>query len=270
MLREHSAKPLVRWAGGKRFLLPILRQILPTTYKTYYEPFCGGAALFFDLAPQSAVLNDANEELINLYTIVRNEPSNLIKFGQTLINSEKEYYCIRSWQPTNNVERAARLLYLCKLSFNGVYRVNRQGEFNIAYGKRPHLQPFSEQDIKQASRILTSAVLTSCDYLQITKEIKKDDLVYFDPPYSLEEMENQFVHYTSKLFTYEDQIRLSRECERLRKIGATVIISNAEHPSIRRLYPSFTEMSVQRYSGVAASKKDRKQISESLYISNVN
>ena len=129
--------PLLKWPGGKRALLGELRAVMPVRYDRYFEPFLGGGALFFELCPKNAVLGDHNNELIDCYSEVRDNPEEVIESLQTMVNSEEDYYKIRGQQPGTNAEHAARLIYLVSLSFNGIFRVNLKGDFNVPYGYRP-------------------------------------------------------------------------------------------------------------------------------------
>jgi DNA adenine methylase len=136
-----TTKPLLRWAGGKRRLLAQILPVIPKTFNNYFEPFCGGAALFFKLAPKSAILSDKNSELIDCYIAVRDEPEEVIKKLKKFHNSESDYYRIRKQKPESRIDRAARLIYLTALSFNGLHRVNSNGEFNVPYGQNSNRNP---------------------------------------------------------------------------------------------------------------------------------
>lgn len=261
------AAPLVKWPGGKRALLKDILRLLPLTANAYFEPFLGGAALFFAIQPTKATLSDTNEELINLYRQVRDAPDKLIKILRTHENSKSAYYQIRGESPRAPLRRAARLLYLTTLSFNGIHRVNLQGQFNVPYGYRTHLAPYDEDKIFAASRALTKADLHVEDFERATSQAECGDLVYFDPPYTVAHAHNGFLKYNEKIFSWDDQVRLSKHARLLAKRGCHVVISNAEHRSVRDLYRDFRCTRVERFSRIAASGEHRRIISETIYYS---
>ncbi len=262
-----GSQPLVKWTGGKRFLTTILTELLPEKRGRYFEPFCGGAAFFFALQPEKATLSDTNEELINAYKVVRDDPTELYAAAKKLRNGKETYYEVRKSSPSTDIERAVRFLYLCQLSFNGIYRVNLKGEFNVPYGYKTSVIPFREDHILRCSKILANAELLVSDFAEVTSQAVADDVVYFDPPYTVMHSNNGFVKYNAKLFSWEDQKRLAVEAQRLADLGAKVIVSNARHKSISDLYPKFDEVVVERHSVIAASGAKRGQIEESLFVS---
>lgn len=259
-------EPLLKWPGGKRRLVEDILIHIPGTFRRYYEPFVGGGAMFFALDPNRATLSDTNEQLINCYRMVRDEPDRLMKALAKLRNTADHYYEVRDWSPSGAVEQAARLLYLTRLSFNGIHRVNRVGEFNVPYGGRSHLNVFNEGALLQCSAALQKARLTVSDFQIATSEASEGDLVYLDPPYTVAHAMNGFVRYNEKIFSWSDQVRLASVARELGERGCTVIVSNADHPSVRALYPSIEPQILRRYSLIAASTKHRREITESLYV----
>lgn len=179
---ELTCPPLVKWPGGKRFLVSRLSLIMPRIEANYYEPFAGGAALFFHLVTSFAVLSDTNVDLINLYQQVRDQPLSLISTLKAFKNDEESYYKIRAYRPRTEVTRAARFLYLTRLAFNGIYRVNRNGSFNVPYGKKTHIAPCDESQIMAASRRLQHTTLKVADFQTATAYCEPKDTIYFDPP----------------------------------------------------------------------------------------
>src|SRR5271157_1804341 len=179
-----ESPPLVKWAGGKRLLL---KHILPlfSTFRCYYEPFLGGGALFFALLPDRAFLSDKNPELINAFKQVRDNCEAVIAILQDLRNTEGTYYQIREQEPRDHVERAARFLYLTRLSFNGIYRLNLKGIFNVPYGRKKHLAACDADHLRRASRELQSAEIRLADFEEAVRLAKRGDLVYLDPPYTV-------------------------------------------------------------------------------------
>jgi DNA adenine methylase len=167
--------------------------------------------------------------------------------------------------PKSDAARAARLIYLVTLAFNGIYRVNLKGEFNVPYGYKTHLNPCDEERIRKASKLLSRAVVLDQDFEEAVTRAKEDDLVYLDPPYTVAHGNNGFIKYNAKIFSWEDQIRLARAAKGLVAKGCTVIVSNADHSSIRRLYDGFTKILLERNSVIAASSDFRSRITESVF-----
>jgi len=263
-----SLAPLLKWPGGKRVLLPALRAHLPDSYNRYYEPFLGGAALFLSLRPASASLSDTNSDLINCYRCVRDCPSRVIRSLQGLPNNEDAYLLVRTWRPRKRAERAARIIYLASLSFNGIYRVNRKGEFNVPYGHKSSVDVVQAERIMSMSRALEGASLSCSDFEEAVSAAVPGDLVYMDPPYTVTHGRNGFLKYNSRIFSWGDQERLARVARDLAGRGCHVLVTNACHPSIRELYTGMTLITVTRHSRMAASPKHRGRVSE-LIISNL-
>jgi DNA adenine methylase len=257
--------PLVKWAGGKRRLLAEILALIPSRFSAYFEPFFGGGAVFFSLRPECAILSDTNSELMQMYIQVRDYPEKVLKCLSRMPNSEADYYRIRSTKPRTDAGRAARLIYLCTLSFNGIYRQNLKGEFNVPYGYKTHVDPCDETLIRSTSERLQGRRILDGDFQLGVRDAKKGDLVYFDPPYTVAHGNNGFIKYNSKIFSWADQKRLASEALRLKKAGCTVIVSNADHWSIRELYPTFVRHVVERNSVMAASSEFRGPVRECLF-----
>jgi DNA adenine methylase len=263
--REVMGPPLLKWAGGKRNLLNSILPLVPATFKRYYEPFLGGGALFFALEPEEAFLSDKNADLIHAYAQVRDRPDVVISALRRLKNSERDYYNIRSTTPRSDGARAARFIYLITLAFNGIYRVNLNGEFNVPYGYKKHLDPCDDEGIRRASVLLAKAVIRDQDFEESLVGAKKGDLVYLDPPYTVAHGNNGFVKYNAKIFSWEDQLRLARVANDLAAKGCTVIVSNADHSSIRKLYRDFATTIIERNSIIAASSEFRSRVTERIF-----
>ncbi|HXI69082.1 MAG TPA: Dam family site-specific DNA-(adenine-N6)-methyltransferase [Verrucomicrobiae bacterium] len=257
-------KPLFRWAGGKRRLLSQILPLIPKKYNHYYEPFCGGAALFFELNPANATLGDTNEELINCYKQVKASPEEVIAALRKLENIKADYYKIRGKVPTSLIERAARLFYLMELSFNGIYRVNSSGEFNVPYGDKAD-KKFDFERIRSVSKSFAATQFVCGDFAMTVKNAKEGDLVYFDPPYTVAHGNNGFIQYNERIFSWAGQIRLAKLAEKLAQRGCYVIISNAAHASIAEIYSSFKTQTVVRHSAVGGLPKARKHIAEFVF-----
>jgi DNA adenine methylase len=256
--------PLVKWAGGKR---TFIKHILPliSDYSHYYEPFAGGGALFFALEPPCATLADKNRELINAYIQVRDRCEEVVATLEVLANTKAAYYQIRKSAPETNVGRAARLLYLTRLSFNGIYRVNLRGQFNVPYGCKSHLSTCDPEHLRLCSKTLARAEIRHADFEAAVMTAKKGDLVYLDPPYTVAHENNGFLKYNARIFSWGDQVRLAKVAHELVKRKCRVIVSNAHHTSVLKLYSNFKLAVIERESVMAACSKFRRSIKECIF-----
>jgi DNA adenine methylase len=268
-----DAEPFLKWAGGKRLLLPVLLPKFPEMRDggRYFEPFLGGGAAFFALRPESALLADVNSELINTYCAVRDCVEDVIEHLLTLANTREDFYRIRTWRPRSRARRAARFIYLNKTCFNGLYRENLAGEFNVPYGEhRYETLVCDTQQLEVASDALFDANLRTADFVSAVREAEAGDLVYFDPPYITGHQNNGFVEYNAKVFSWSDQHRLKNAALRLAERGVRVAISNADHPSIRTLYSgskAFRIHTFSRHSTMASKPAKRSLRTELLIVS---
>ena len=262
-----SLEPLLKWPGGKRALVKRIAEYIPNRYRRYFEPFIGGGALFFHLQPGDALISDLNPRLTECYSIVRDDPDAVVRALRRHRNTETDYYQIRDRTAKTPHTRAAQLIYLCSLSFNGLYRENLQGRFNVPYGYKTDLQVCVPDRIYSASKALRNAQIKPIDFADATAKARRDDLVYLDPPYTVAHNSNGFVKYNASIFSWEDQIRLVAECDRLNRLGCSVIVSNANHHSLADSYKSigFDLFVQERGSVMAAQSKYRKPISEALF-----
>lgn len=256
-IAERNPSPFLKWAGGKTSLVPELLRYAPSRIANYYEPFLGGGAFFLALFATSknfkAILSDANAELINAYKVVRDSPGELI---QVLSRLEAEYhrstsksgyyYEKRSWRPSSHVESAARLIFLNKTCYNGLYRVNSRGEFNVPFGRYKNPRILDEENLRAVSRALraTNAQLGCSDYKSAVSNCGEDDFVYLDPPYQPKSKTSSFTDYTPGGFSEQDQVELAEEFKRLVDRGCPVLLSNSETPLISSLYKGYDTMSV--------------------------
>ena len=240
--------------------------MMPDSFSTYYEPFVGGGAVFFALTPQNAVISDTNEELVNAYIQVRDNPNALIKEIARLRNDEDTYYKVRASTPKLEIKRAARLLYLTRLSFNGIHRVNLSGKFNVPYGKKTYLTSVDSDRLLAISENLQGVDIKSGDFEAVTEAATISDLVYFDPPYTVAHANNGFVKYNERIFSWNDQQRLAKHARRLASRGCRVMVSNADHPSIHELYDGFECTVIKRPSVIAASSAYRRTITECIFV----
>ncbi len=233
-----TIRPLLRWAGGKRWLVPLVADLIgDTEIQNYHEPFAGGAAVFFGLSLSGkAYLSDLNTALIDTYRQVRDNPEDVWRFLQKYKNTEDHYYAARSGRPRLPASQAARFLFLNHTSFNGIYRVNLAGKYNVPYGYRDSYNPPLLDDLQGASNRLEPAMLTGGDFAAALEDVGPGDLVFLDPPYTVAHNHNGFVKYNDKLFLFGDQRRLSAAIDKVRDRGAYYILTNAAHHSIAELF----------------------------------
>lgn len=232
------AAPIVKWAGGKGQLLGALIPRLPTRFQRYYEPFAGGAALFFALGPRKAVLCDTNAELVNLYTVVRDELPRLVRSLRHYRYDKDKFYEVRAQRPEqlDEIQRAARFIYLNRTCFNGLYRVNRRGEFNVPFGRYTNPRICDVPRLQAASRVLQEAEVRLGDFSAVEQDAKRGDFVYFDPPYVPRNRTSSFTAYTSEAFDMAAQERLAALVRSLDKRGAKVMLSNSDTDAVHKLY----------------------------------
>jgi DNA adenine methylase len=233
-------KPILKWAGGKSGLMSQLTPLFPKTYRKYFEPFIGGGAVFFSLDFSGlSFINDLNTELIDLYETVRDEPQKLMTALDALSKQycEDFYYQLRSTKPDTRVDRAARTIFLNKTGFNGLYRQNSKGEFNVPFGKRIQCPALYDRDnFLRASSLLQRATLSSIDFEELINQAGAGDFVYCDPPYEPLSRTSSFNAYHGSGFSHDDQRRLKDACIRAQQRGAFVVISNSAADFIKELY----------------------------------
>ncbi len=267
---SNSPKPFLRWAGGKSWLTSSLNKYLPSNgFNDYHEAFLGGGAIFFHLLPNNSFLNDANQELIETYDSIKNDVENVIGILETFKNTKEDYYRIRSSKPNVQVEKAARFVYLNQTSFNGIYRVNLQGEYNVPYGYRK--KNFLEVDtLRTASRSLADTVLNYGDFRQCLDNVKKGDLVFIDPPYTVAHNNNGFIKYNQKIFSLEDQYRLSHFVGEIKEIGAYYILTNAAHNKIREIFNNGDNQHLLTRPSTVGGKNAIRGIFSEMLITNID
>ena len=243
---DAKAKPFLKWAGGKGSLIHTLSEFVPASFSRYIEPFVGGGAFFFSLAPERAILGDSNSELINAYTVVRDNPAELMATLGTYRNTKDEFYRIRALNTDelSPVDRAARFIYLNKTCFNGLYRVNRQGEFNTPYGNNPRARFFDEENLLLVSKRLRNVTLMCSDFDSVLRKAKKGDFVYLDPPYMPISEFSDFKRYTANQFREPEQMRLAQTFKALHEKGCFLLLSNSDHPKILDWYAGFKAVTV--------------------------
>lgn len=239
---SERVEPILKWAGGKRQLLGELLPLVPDYKGKYIEPFLGGGALFFALSPDNAILADCNKELIALYKTVVRKAEQVIEELKQYKNTEEEYYRIRSldWKAMTDVEAAARMIFLNKTGYNGLYRVNREGGFNVPYGKKETVNFCNEEQIRRAAQVLKKKKVFCGDYKKIlTKYAEPGDFIFLDPPYFQFAGKETFLRYTSDRFYEPDQEELAEFVNDLFDKGCDIMITNSNHPRIYDLYSRF-------------------------------
>lgn len=261
--------PILRWAGGKRWLVPTVRDLVAgqPQLRGYHEPFLGGAAVFLGLAPSGpGVLSDLNAQLIETYRAVRDDPAEVSRELVKHRNTERYYYELRARRPRSAARRAARFIYLNHTSFNGIFRVNLKGQYNVPYGRRPSPQIPDSDLLAAASRNLAEFELEAQDFSVTVESVRRHDLVFLDPPYTVAHNNNGFIKYNNKLFSFYDQQRLSHSIDSIRSRGAYYILTNAAHASIAQLFDKGDRrMTVHRRNVVGGSNAERGRAAEYLF-----
>ncbi len=259
-------KPFVKWAGGKRQLVDILLSNVPPSFNRYFEPFVGGGALLFELQPQKAVISDINEELINAYKVIKDNVEELINSLKKHKNTKEYYYAIRAINPKTltPVERASRFIYLNKTCFNGLYRENSKGQFNVPFGRYKNPKICDEENLRAVSEFLNKIEITilNCDYKITCEMAKSGDFVYLDPPYYPISKTASFTKYNKNGFSEEDQIELSEIFKELDRKGCYVMLSNSNTEFIKKLYANYRiqEIKANRFINCKANRRGKSNI----------
>ena len=268
-----KAKPFVKWAGGKRQILDKLKSHIPEEFNTYFEPFVGGGALLFDLAPENAVINDSNEELINVFNVLCNDKKYtkmcryLNKFERK--HNEEFYYEIRNidrnkkkFNRLNDCKKAARTIYLNKACFNGLYRVNSKGEFNVPFGKKTKVNTYDGENLLNVHSYLTlnNVNILCTDFEDAVSTAREGDFVYFDPPYDSDT--STFNSYTEDGFNKDEQRRLAKVFKELDKNGVKVMLSNHNTILIKELYKDYNFHVIEAKRSINSNGKKRGKVEE--------
>jgi DNA adenine methylase len=270
LAEAQAAKPFLKAVGGKTVLLPEILPRLPAKIKTYYEPFLGGGAVFFALAAagrfERAVVSDANEELAITYVALANLTDKVVRALKKHVYDETHYYSVRAQDPLKleMSVRAARLIYLNKTCFNGLWRVNRKGQFNVPFGRYTNPTICDEENLRAVSLALRRVTVASLDFEKTVLPAKRGDAVYFDPPYVPVSETANFTAYTAGGFGPDDQARLRDVAKRLDERGVHVLLSNADTPLVRELYKGFRIESVQAPRRVNSKGGKRGNVGELL------
>lgn len=267
---KNKTYPIVKWIGGKRQLMFELLKNMPKSYNRYFEPFIGGGALFFELQPEQAYISDMNEELINLYSVVRDNVYGLID-NLSKHEVSKEYFLeIRNIDRTekyaefSDVERASRFIYLNRTCFNGMYRVNSQGQFNVPFGHYKNPRIIDENNLLNCSELLKKTEIKCVDFSEILTKVQKGDFVYFDPPYVPLNETSSFTSYTKYGFDIDMQFKLRDVCDELDSMGVKFMLSNSDTKLVNELYANYEIKKVFASRQINANADGRGKITEVL------
>ena len=268
-----KGKPFVKWAGGKRQIMPEIKKYVPENYDTFYEPFVGGGAVFFELAPRKAVINDYNSELMNVFECIKDEDKfdkMCTELNHHEANHSEEYYYqvrnidrdVRKYNKLADYKKAARTIYLNKACFNGLYRVNSKNEFNVPFGKKEKVNTYEGQNLGVVHCILNfnDIKLLSTDFEEAVKDAKKGDFVYLDPPYDSDT--STFNDYTENGFNKDEQRRLALLFKELSDRGCFVMLSNHNTILVNELYKDYNIHVIEAKRNINANGKKRGKVEE--------
>lgn len=272
MVQVKGPRPFVKWAGSKRLLLSEILPHMPTEFGTYYEPFLGGGSVFLALNPGTAVLSDACKPLIDTWIAVGKNPDGVFRAATARNLSEAEYYEVRSSRPFGYLQRAGRFLYLNKGAFNGLYRENLRGDFNVPWGRPKSPFIVDRKNLRDVSaRLSAPGVEVYCrDFQDSIDASEFGDLLFVDPPYVTGHNDNGFIEYNAKIFGWKDQQRLAAALLGAHERGVNIVATNADHPEIRKLYSFLAMRSFERSSTLAANVAKRGRVRELLMTSEDN
>jgi DNA adenine methylase len=266
--------PFLKWVGGKRQVIPEILSHLPKNISSlnYCEPFIGGGALLFHLEPKKAIINDYNDELINVYKVIKNNLEDLLIDLKKHQNTSEYFYQIRSidrqplFDELTNVQHASRVIYLNKTCYNGLYRVNSLGEFNSPFGKYTNPNIVNEPVLRAVSKYLNSSDITilNGDYEKVLNAVNTDTFVYLDPPYHPISESSNFTGYVQGGWSENHQIRLKKACDDLDKKGVKFLQSNSSAPFIKKLYSEYKIHSINANRSINSDGEKRGQIEELL------
>ncbi len=262
--------PFLKWAGGKRWLISQPDFPTPPSYTRYVEPFLGSGAVFFHLQPDKALLSDANAGLIHLYEVIRDQPSALLfEMKRHHSRHSKEYYYeVRARKHRSKLKKSAQFLYLNRTCWNGLYRVNSKGEFNVPKGTKDTVL-FDTDDFVAVSDLLSNADIRCSDFEAVIDETGEGDFVFVDPPYTVQHNYNNFLKYNEKIFSWDDQIRLRDAVGRAIQRGVMIAVTNADHQAVRELYSKVgSYFQLHRQSVLAGKATKRGATTEALFLGN--
>lgn len=273
MKKNKLVQPVLKWVGGKRQLLPEIEKYIPKNYKTYYEPFIGGGAVLFHLQPKSAVVNDVNSELINMYNVIKYDVDALIENLKEHENNPEYFYSLREvdrnkdeYGKLTNIQRASRVIYLNKTCYNGLFRVNQSGEFNSPFGGYKNPNIVNEATLRAVSNYFNRADVrfVNADFVEALSGITKGSFVYFDPPYDPVSSSASFTGYDKGGFNRDEQIRLKELCDELNAKGVKFLLSNSSTAFIHELYKDYKIEIVKAKRAINSNGSLRGDVDEVL------
>lgn len=272
-MKNTMGNTFLKWAGGKRWFVNRENHRFPLEYNRYIEPFLGGGAVFFYLEPHESILSDINNELINTYVALRDDVESVYRNLRIHERNHcREYfYQVRDRNTRTPATSAARMIYLNKACFNGIYRVNKQGKFNVPYGTREEIS-FGYDSLLQSSNLLQNSQIL-CQDFEITIDMAEEgDFIFCDPPYAVVDEDNRFVGYNADVFSWQDQIRLADALQRAKERNVKIIMTNVEHEDVRRLYEAIdgvTLDTVQRQCFISGTVDGRRTYQELVVSANM-
>lgn len=258
--------PFLKWAGGKRWLVKSHGEIFNIPFNNYIEPFAGSAAIFFHLLPKTAILSDKNKNLMDVYRAIKKDWRKVDEklYEHSINHTKNHYYFIRSKIYDDVFSQAAQFLYLNRTCWNGIYRVNQNGVFNVPKGTKDKVI-MDTDDFEAVSEHLQSVTLLDGDFEKVISMAMKDDLLFIDPPYTANHNNNGFLKYNERIFSWDDQVRLSSCVIDAKQRGVRIILTNADHESIRELYEkTFDVISITRSSILSGKSQFRGKVTELL------
>lgn len=256
-MKSNELKPFLKWAGGKRWFVSKYAHYLGRDFRNYLEPFLGSGAVYFHLRPSTAILSDSNKQLIETYQAIKSDWRSVAKLLEQHKENHTEnyYYQTRNIKYKSKTERAAQFVYLNRTCWNGLFRVNLRGQFNVPMGNRDTIV-FPDEDFHTLSIQLKNARLLCEDFEKIVDMADEGDFIFVDPPYTVKHDTNGFVRYNERIFSWSDQERLSLSLLRAKKRGVSILLTNANHESVRKLYRKhFRIDEVERQSAIAGKSR---------------
>jgi DNA adenine methylase len=266
-----NPRPFLRWAGGKSWLTKNISKFIPFKINNYHEPFLGSAAIFIHLKNNNLIsghsyLSDTNHDLIIAYKVIQSNVTELISKLKKFENTSENYYKIRDSKPISDISKAARFIFLNRTSYNGIYRVNREGQYNVPYGSKTYIQLFDYENLIALSKVFENVEFETYDFSESLKFVQSNDLVFIDPPYTIAHGNNGFIKYNQKLFAWEDQVRLLEFVNEIVNRGANYILTNAFHSSIHELFSlNAKEFVMERLNVIGGKGAERNYTKEYLF-----
>jgi DNA adenine methylase len=261
-----TPRPFLRWAGSKRALLADIVGVLPSAFRRYHEPFLGAGSLFFLLQPEEAILNDACGELVETFLAVRDKPGLVLRYIADLKVEREVFYTVRGNRSLGRYKRAAEFVFLNKACWNGLYRVNSNGDFNVPYGAPKSANVIDPLNLRRCAEVLSKpgVDIRQTSFLETLSDVQDGDLVFLDPPYVTGHNNNGFVDYNETLFSWGDQVAVAQAAIAAADRGAHVIVTNAHHDAVLALYPGFSVKPLSRASTLASNSAKRRRVEEAV------